>query len=258
MHQRLGRLGKSARMFYFEYGPGCNDYASQNAENPYVAAGGWASHGSEIQFVFGNPNTSDDDHDDTSCAVSTEGPKAARLTTLIPQLWTSFANTGTPHGDPSLFTAGGNEEEQWPACGPDATVGSSANEPMLVLGADTVGIVRGRKDEDCVLMHEHIKQNNSNLWPWFKGFFLSALVVGGAAAAVKTQKLPSPMGQMPEKVTCEGAARISVIITLAVSLLAALLPWIAPNGAYPFVIAVFCACALLLRDPRIVCGTSTP
>ena len=81
MHQRLGRLGKSARMYYFTYGPSCADGAGRfvfkmmilysksdefciendescikngrNPQNPYVAAGGWASHGSELAFVFG-------------------------------------------------------------------------------------------------------------------------------------------------------------------------------------------------------------
>jgi hypothetical protein len=254
MHQRLGRLGKSARLYYFEYGPSCVDGARKYPGNPYTAAGGWASHGTELAFVFGNPSTAW--KSDEVCDVSAEGASAARLATLIPQLWISFAKTGTPHAEPALFTVGGDAEDQWPACGPDATVGSSANEPMLVLGADTVGIVRGRKDEDCTLLHEHIKRTNSNLWPWFQGFFASAAVVGAAATAVKTQKLPSPLGQLPEKATCEGAARISLVVTLVVSLLAALLPWIAPHGAVPFVLAVCCASALLLRDPRVVCGTS--
>ena len=295
MHQRLGRLGKTARMFCeesrhtkslpdwslpnhsttshttashcvgagaggwadFEYGPGCNDWAGWMPNNPYSSKGGWASHGAEIAFVFSNPTAQGGGGGGGVCNVSAESPAAARLATLIPALWTSFAATGTPRADPSLFTTGGDAEDQWPACGPDATIGSSSNEPVLVLGVETVGIVRGLKDEDCVLMHEHIKQRNANIWAWLKGVCLSALSVGAAAAAVRAQKLPSPTGQLPEKVRCEGAARVSVITTLVVSLLAALLPWISPNGSYPFVIAVCCACALLRRDPRVVCGTST-
>ena len=105
-------------------------------------------------------------------------------------------------------------------------------------------------------MHEHIKKTHSNLWPWFKGFFVSALFVGGAVGAVLQKKLPDPRQQLPEKVTCEGAARVSVIATLVVSLLAMLLPWIAPHGSVPFVLSVCCACSLLLRDPRVVVGTS--
>ena len=105
-------------------------------------------------------------------------------------------------------------------------------------------------------MHEHIKKTNSNLWPWFKGVFMAALFVGAAVGVVLQKKLPDPRQPLPEKVTCEGAARISVIVTLVVSLLAALLPWIAPDGAVPFVLAVCCACALLLRDPKVVVATS--
>ena len=130
------------------------------------------------------------------------------------QLRTSFAKTGTPRADPSLFTVGGDAEDQWPPCGPDAVVGASANEPMLVLGRETVGVVRGRKDEDCALMHEHIKRTYSNIWPLLKGMFLSAMVVGGAAGAVKAKKLPSPLGKLPQKVFCEGTARVTVRATL--------------------------------------------
>ena len=61
---------------------------------------------------------------------------------------------GTPHADPSLFTAGGDEADQWPACGPAATVGeSSSNEPMLILG-DQVGVERGRKVAISILNDE--------------------------------------------------------------------------------------------------------
>jgi hypothetical protein len=233
------------------------DFVKNNpnlAANPYLEQGGWASHAAELQFVFGNPSQWGDS---PICDVSTEGPSAARLATLIPQLWTSFAKTGTPHADASLFTVGGEDaEDQWPVCGPDAMIGSSAEEPMLVLGADTVGIVRGKKDEDCTLMHEHIKQTHSNLWAVLKGVLVSALAVGGSAFAVRTKRLPSPLGQQPETVTCERTARVCLLVTLAVSLLAALLPWIAPHGAVPFVLAVCCASALLLRDPRVLCGTS--
>jgi hypothetical protein len=212
----------------------------------------------ELAFVFGNPTggPTEKDPDRAVCIVADESAAGARLAALIPALWTSFAITGTPHADPSLFTVGGDAVDQWPACGPDATVGHSSNEPVLVLGATMVGIEHGRKDDDCALMHEHIKQVNSNLWPWLKGFFVCVIFVGAAVGAIVNHKLPDPRQPLPEKVTCEGPARVSVTVTLAVSLCAALLPWIAPHGSIPFVLAVCCACALLARDPRVVVATS--
>lgn len=129
-------------------------FAHQLSEvsNLWWNGSGWnrASHGSELAFVFGNPTggPSERNPDGEICIVADESDEGARLATLIPALWTSFAITGTPHGDPSLFTVGGDEADQWPVCGPDATVGDSSNEPMLILGETLVGIERGKKDAE--------------------------------------------------------------------------------------------------------------
>ena len=102
---RYGQLGKTARMYYFTYGPSCSDKADSawGTTSPYrksEAGGGWASHASEIAYVFGNSFD--------SCDPTTEDRYGAgsslRLTTAMQQLWTSFAKTGEPRADPDLFT----------------------------------------------------------------------------------------------------------------------------------------------------------
>ena len=92
----------------------------------------------------------------------------------------------------SLFTGPVDETEQWPMCGPDAAIGDSSNEPVMVLGATTIGVVRGHKDDDCQLMHEHVHASHSNLWPFVQGMFFVLVIGGGAAAAVHLGKLPDP------------------------------------------------------------------
>lgn len=101
---RYGQLGKTARMYYFTYGPSCSDKADRmwGTSSPYrnSEAGEWASHASEIAYVFGNSFD--------SCDPTTEDRYGAgsslRLTTAMQQLWTSFAKTGEPRADPDLFT----------------------------------------------------------------------------------------------------------------------------------------------------------
>ena len=81
-----------------------------------------------------------------------EAGSSLRLLQTIQQLWTSYAKTGTPTADQALFTeATADGGEQWPACGPDAQVGASNDEPILILGSSKIGIASGHKDVDwCV------------------------------------------------------------------------------------------------------------
>ena len=81
-------------MYYFEYGPSCSDMAGMQwgDASPYATAGGWASHASEISYVFGSKL----DTDGAVCDPMTENEASARLSTVMQQLWTSFAKTGKP------------------------------------------------------------------------------------------------------------------------------------------------------------------
>ena len=249
-------------MYYFDYGPGCADKAGGmwGSTSPYWEAGGWGSHASEVPFVFGAPikvNQPDFDLVSGMCDPRDEVARfpgaSPRLLTVIQDLWTSYAVTGIPTTDRNLFTTPPAEgAEQWPACGPNAMIGESSDEPVLRLGV-TIGIETGLKDGDCGMMHEHIKAERSNAWPLIKGFFLAGLFVGAAVSAVKLEKLPMPTkASMPEPVYCEITARVSTVATLGVSVLLVLLPWLAPHGAIPLVLAVICACTLLLRDARVM------
>ncbi len=116
---RYGQLGKTARMYYFTYGPSCSDKADHEwgTSSPYrksEAGGVWASHASEIAYVFGNSFSSGCESDEAqsdscyTCDPTTEeryiAGSSLRLTTVMQQLWTSFAKTGEPRADPELFT----------------------------------------------------------------------------------------------------------------------------------------------------------
>ena len=111
LHQKLGRLGKTARMYCeaiyssylhtemvaslsklsavgwctdFEYGPSCSDVADHawGTASPYRSEGGWASHAAEIAYVFGQTFTLDGN----SCSPNTEeryeAGSSLRLTTV--------------------------------------------------------------------------------------------------------------------------------------------------------------------------------
>ena len=85
---------------------------------------------------------------------------------------------------------------------------------------------------------------------------LSVVIVGGAVAAVHLEKLPPPR-TLPEPVKYEAAARLGTVAMLALSMPLALLPHVAPSGAYPLLLAVCCSCAVLLRDPRAMVAVGT-
>lgn len=168
LHQKLGQLGIEARMYYFEYGPSCGDksmngpWAATMATSPFNTqiegdrqnvAAGWGSHASEIRFVFGMGDESCHPMTETKFDSADNEGVSARLTKAMQQLFGSFARTGTPTADPSLFTAG---DGTWAACGADTQVGASANEPIMIFGSSRVEVINGFKDGDCSLVYDHI------------------------------------------------------------------------------------------------------
>ena len=269
-------------MYYFTYGPSCSDKADSawGTASPYRDAhtgGGWASHASEIAYVFGNSfpcsashasETEADSSDTCECNPMTEERygegSSLRLTTAMQQLWTSFAKTGEPRAAPELFTEGGDVAEQWPPCGPGASVGKSSDEPVLVLGASEIKIKRGLKDADCALMHEHVHETRGEGLPWVKGVGIALLCLGGMLAAIHRKLLPNhglpgveEKTPWPEPVTCEVTARYSTLASLVLGALMVFLPFLAPHGALPFSLTVCMASALLLRDPRVLVIVAT-
>ena len=155
---------------------------------------------------------------------------------------------------------GGDAADQWPPCGHNVAVGSSNEEPVLVLGARKVAIERGLKDDDCALIHEHVYDTRGIWLPWLKGVGMSLLVVIAILGAIHQKLLPnhglplpgSEKTPLPEPVKCEKFARLSTVLALFLGMLLVLLPGLARRGALPFLLTVCMASALLLRDPRVM------
>ena len=262
LQQKFAALGKTARFFLFEYGPSCSDGALPmlKAENsPYVTAGGWASHAADLSYVFNTTSGADNACNPWTEETFEPAGSSRRLVTAMQQLWTSFAKTGVPSADPELFTvptpAGA---AQWPPAAAGATVGAADNSPVLVLGSKTLGIVAGgTRDDECALLYAQKYGDNFPAWQLALSLAISGLTIAAAVVAVHLEKLPSP-GQAPAggPVKCERAARLCSGAAVPLSLPLAALPFLAPHGVYPLVLAVWCGCVLLLREPRLMLATS--
>jgi len=77
----LSRAGGKAFVYWFDYGPLCSDQAKAFDATTGAEKIGWASHGSEVTWVFGG-----------SCAAADK----SGLSRTMQDLWGSFTRSGAP------------------------------------------------------------------------------------------------------------------------------------------------------------------
>jgi len=133
----MARAGVEVYHFAFQYGSVSNDMATLYGLSPAIEDGKssqWASHGSELQFIFHNPC------ENGVCLESDNAgrfPKYANLlSATMNHAWGSFIRD--PANAPTL-----SDGTSWP------TIDSTQNVSTMIFDAPTVEVMKGYREQKC-------------------------------------------------------------------------------------------------------------
>ena len=129
----------TAFVYYFDYGPVCNDRALQRNVSTAPITHGWASHAAELFWAFGWPR---------KCFTNSS---ELALTRAMQDYWGSFAR----EGEPSLTIAGDNSQN-W-------TAFSRSLRNTMVLDLNW-RMEHGWKSHDCASLRAAAGRGNET-WP---------------------------------------------------------------------------------------------